>query len=200
MSEPAKKKKPGLSFEGTLRGLTHTPRDAWYQILEPSGRVISVRLWLPRGQEWNHLDIETADELPEIDLIDLGIGSTERRRLPIDPEEGKDILKQFWSHTHEDHEPSEDLFQVMIPEPSNQNGGRFSMARSRNRMAKGNTRKGSRKGSRKASRKTQSGGRKMSDWNKSVKRVYEEMKRKNRKASFSDALKEASKRKKAGNL
>lgn len=44
------------------------------------------------------------------------------------------------------------------------------------------------------------GKRKMSSWNKTVKRVYEEMKRKDRKASFSDALKEASRRKKAGNL
>jgi hypothetical protein len=49
-------------------------------------------------------------------------------------------------------------------------------------------------------RKTQSGGKKMSSWNKAVKRVYEEMKRKDRNASFGDALKEASRRKKAGNL
>ena len=56
------------------------------------------------------------------------------------------------------------------------------------------------RGSRKA-KKTQRGGkRKMSSWNKTVKRVYEEMKRKNRSASFSDALKEASRRRKAGNL
>ncbi len=44
------------------------------------------------------------------------------------------------------------------------------------------------------------GKRKMSSWNKTVKRVYEEMKRKNRNASFSDALKEASRRRKSGNL
>jgi hypothetical protein len=50
------------------------------------------------------------------------------------------------------------------------------------------------------SRKTQSGGKKMSSWNKAVKRVYEEMKRKDRNASFGDALKEASRRKKSGNL
>ena len=50
-----------------------------------------------------------------------------------------------------------------------------------------------------ASRKTLSGGkRKASPWNKFVKRVYEEMKRKDSKAAFGDALKEASKRKKAG--
>ena len=71
-------------------------------------------------------------------------------------------------------------------------------------MAK--TRKDSRKAerkSRKAERKTrkQEGGkRKLSDWNKSVKSVYEEMKRKDRNTTFSQALKEASKRKKAGNL
>jgi len=50
-----------------------------------------------------------------------------------------------------------------------------------------------------SSRKTQGGGkRKASPWNKFVGRVYADMKRKDRKASFSDALKEASKRKKAG--
>lgn len=54
------------------------------------------------------------------------------------------------------------------------------------------------KGSRKA--KTQRGGKKaMSSWNKTVKRVYEEMKRKDRTATFGDALKEASRRRKAGN-
>lgn len=42
--------------------------------------------------------------------------------------------------------------------------------------------------------------RKASPWNKAVKRVYEEMKRKDRNASFGDALKEASRRKKAGRL
>jgi hypothetical protein len=63
-------------------------------------------------------------------------------------------------------------------------------------------RKGSRKAERKnrKTRKQEGGKRKMSDWNKSVKRVYEEMKRKDRKTTFSAALKEASKRKKAGNL
>jgi hypothetical protein len=67
-------------------------------------------------------------------------------------------------------------------------------------------RRGSRKASRKAGRKAsgrkasrkQSGG--ASDWNKAVMRVYGEMKRKNSSTSFGDALKEASKRKKAGNL
>ena len=66
-------------------------------------------------------------------------------------------------------------------------------------MAK--TRRASRKGSRKASRKTQSGGkRKLSSWNKDVMRVYQEMKRKDPNVKFGAALKEASKRKKAGNL
>ena len=50
---------------------------------------------------------------------------------------------------------------------------------------------------RKASRK-QSGG--ASEWNKAVMRVYGEMKRKDSNVKFGDALKEASKRKKAGNL
>lgn len=57
----------------------------------------------------------------------------------------------------------------------------------------------SRKAERK-SRKQEGGKRAPSAWNKSVKRVYEEMKRKDRTSTFSDALKEASRRKKAGNL
>ena len=61
--------------------------------------------------------------------------------------------------------------------------------------------KPSRKASRKASRKTMRGGKRVaSAWNKAVKRVYEEMKRKDRNASFGDALKEASRRKKAPNV
>ena len=42
--------------------------------------------------------------------------------------------------------------------------------------------------------------RKASNWNKAVMSVYGEMKKKNSSVSFSDALKEASKRKKAGKL
>jgi hypothetical protein len=50
-----------------------------------------------------------------------------------------------------------------------------------------------------ASRKTQNGGkRKASPWNKFVKKVFDEMRSKDKKASFGDALREASKRKKAG--
>lgn len=66
-------------------------------------------------------------------------------------------------------------------------------------MAK--TRRASRSRKAAASRK-QSGGKKRaaSSWNKAVKRVFEEMRRKDRNASFGDALKEASKRKKAGTL
>jgi hypothetical protein len=40
----------------------------------------------------------------------------------------------------------------------------------------------------------------MSEWNKSVKRVYEEMKRKDSNTTFGMALKEASKRKRNGSL
>ena len=66
------------------------------------------------------------------------------------------------------------------------------------RRARRGSRKSSRKASsRKASRK-QSGG--ASEWNKAVMRVYGEMKRKDSSVSFGDALKEASARKKAGNL
>ncbi len=61
------------------------------------------------------------------------------------------------------------------------------------------TRKASRK-EKKGSRKAKKGTRKASPWNMAVKRVYEEMKRKDRNAKFGDALKEASKRKKNGTL
>jgi hypothetical protein len=47
------------------------------------------------------------------------------------------------------------------------------------------------------SRKTK---RKASSWNKAVKRVYEEMKRKNRNATFGEAMRVASQRKKNGTL
>ena len=68
------------------------------------------------------------------------------------------------------------------------------MAKTRKASRKG-TRKASRKASRKSTRKA--GG---SDWAQSVKRVYAEMKRDNRSASLGDAMKEASRRRKAGTL
>ena len=55
------------------------------------------------------------------------------------------------------------------------------------------------RGSRKSSRKSK-GSRKVSSWAQAVKRVHQELKRKNSKASLGDAMKEASKRKKAGTL
>jgi hypothetical protein len=58
-------------------------------------------------------------------------------------------------------------------------------------------RRSSRKAGRKGSRKQRGGA---SEWNKAVMRVYQEMKRKDSNVSFGAALKEASKRKKAGNL
>lgn len=58
-----------------------------------------------------------------------------------------------------------------------------------------NTRKADRK-SKKGTRKQCGGKREPTPWNKLVKRVFEEMRRKDRSATFSDALKEASKRKK----
>ena len=45
-------------------------------------------------------------------------------------------------------------------------------------------------------KKSKKGTRKMSSWNKLVMAVYKEMKALNKNVSFSDALKEASKRKK----
>jgi hypothetical protein len=52
-------------------------------------------------------------------------------------------------------------------------------------------------GKRKGTRKLSKGA---SDWNKSVMKVYAEMKKKDKDTKFGDALKEASKRKKAGTL
>lgn len=54
------------------------------------------------------------------------------------------------------------------------------------------------RGSRKTTRKQSK--RSASPWNKAVKRVFEEMRRKDRRASFGDALKEASRRKAEGTL
>lgn len=53
-------------------------------------------------------------------------------------------------------------------------------------------------GRRKRSKTMKGGKRKASPWNKMVKSVFEEMRRKNKSASFGDALKEASRRKKRG--
>jgi hypothetical protein len=67
-------------------------------------------------------------------------------------------------------------------------------------MAK--TRRANRKGSRKANRASRKGAatRKGGDWAASVKRVYAELKRKNPSARLGDAMKEASRRRKAGTL
>ena len=62
------------------------------------------------------------------------------------------------------------------------------------------SRRNSRKGTRKASRKTVKSGRKGGDWAAAVKRVYGEMKRKNSTVTLGQAMKEASRRRKAGNL
>ncbi len=61
-----------------------------------------------------------------------------------------------------------------------------------------NMRRSSRKAtckSRRSTRKLEGGKRKPSAWNTLVKRTFEEMRRKDRKASFGDALKEAARRK-----
>jgi hypothetical protein len=54
--------------------------------------------------------------------------------------------------------------------------------------------------SRKVTRKQKGGKRAMTPWNKLVKRTFDEMRRKDRSASFSDALKEASRRKERGEM
>jgi hypothetical protein len=73
---------------------------------------------------------------------------------------------------------------------SNSNNSKMGMG--------GGRRRGTRKGSRRATRKMSGGKRKASPWNKMVKSVFDEMRRKNKSASFGDALKEASRRKKRG--
>lgn len=45
-------------------------------------------------------------------------------------------------------------------------------------------------------RRKEGGKRKMSDWNRFTKKVYEELKRKNKNVTFKAALKEASRRRK----
>jgi hypothetical protein len=65
-------------------------------------------------------------------------------------------------------------------------------------MATRKNRKTSRKD--RKTRKQEGGKRRMSSWNKLVKRTFEEMRRKDRKASFGDALKEAARRKSRGEM
>jgi len=60
-----------------------------------------------------------------------------------------------------------------------------------------NRKAGSRKNRKAGSRK---GSRKASNWAQSVKRVYEELKRKDRNAKLGDAMREASRRRKRGEL
>jgi hypothetical protein len=71
-------------------------------------------------------------------------------------------------------------------------GMKFGGARNKNKT-EGGKRKRTRGGTRKLSKGA-------SDWNKSVMKVYAEMKKKDKDTKFGDALKEASKRKKAGTL
>ena len=71
----------------------------------------------------------------------------------------------------------------------------------KSRRAERKSRRAERKDRKERKTRKQAGGKRApSEWNKAVKRVYTEMKRKDRNASFGDALKEASRRKKAGNL
>lgn len=69
-------------------------------------------------------------------------------------------------------------------------------------MATRKNRRNSRKqeGGRRKRSGTRKLGRKASDWSAAVKRVYQELKRKNPSARLGDAMKEASKRKKNGTL
>ena len=69
-------------------------------------------------------------------------------------------------------------------------GMKFGGSRNKNKTEGGKRKRG---GTRKLSKGA-------SDWNKSVMKVYAEMKKKDKDTKFGDALKEASKRKKAGTL
>lgn len=69
-----------------------------------------------------------------------------------------------------------------------------STRRNKNKTEGGNRRNKARRG---GTRKLSKGA---SEWNKAVMKVYAEMKKKDANISFGDALKEASKRKKAGQL
>jgi len=63
------------------------------------------------------------------------------------------------------------------------------------------TRKNRKAGTRKNRKAvTRKGSRKASDWAQSVKRVYEELRRKNPNARLGDAMREASRRRKHGEL
>jgi len=63
------------------------------------------------------------------------------------------------------------------------------------------TRKNRKAGTRKNRKAvTRKGSRKASDWAQSVKRVYEELRRKNPNARLGDAMREASRRRKRGEL
>ena len=66
------------------------------------------------------------------------------------------------------------------------------------------TRKASRKSTRKNSRNMSGGsrkvGKKMSNWTDFVKKIFKELKKKNKDAKLGDAMKEASRRRKRGNM
>jgi hypothetical protein len=59
---------------------------------------------------------------------------------------------------------------------------------------------GSRKNRKDRKAGSRKGSRKASNWAQSVKRVYEELKRKDRNAKLGDAMREASRRRKRGEL
>ena len=74
------------------------------------------------------------------------------------------------------------------------------MASTRKATRKGNRKASSRKASSRKASSRKASSRKASSWAMSVKRVYAELKRKDRNASLRDAMMEASKRRKAGTL
>lgn len=83
--------------------------------------------------------------------------------------------------------------------PPQLNGGRRTKKSKKSRRAKS-------KKSQNGGKKTQNGGKKTrkskgpSDWNKKVMMIYREMKKKDKNVKLGSAMKEASRRKKAGKL
>ena len=81
--------------------------------------------------------------------------------------------------------------------PKNKTRRNKSEGGKRRNKTEGGKRRNKTEGGKRKTRKLSKGA---SEWNKAVMKVYAEMKKKDSKISFGDALKETSRRKKAGEL
>jgi len=90
--------------------------------------------------------------------------------------------------------------------PPQLNGGRRTKKSKKSRHAKSKKSQNGGKKTQNGGKKTQNGGKKTrkskgpSDWNKKVMMIYREMKKKDKNVKLGSAMKEASRRKKAGKL